>query len=420
MAPIGHPAVAHPDYRRRLVDDLFERLFGELPALVVTGPRATGKTTTAARLARTVVHLDRPAEAAAFRADPDAALAGLPEPILLDEWQEVPTVLGAVKRAVDGAYRAGRFLLTGSVRADLEEATWPGTGRVVRVPMYGMTIRELRGSVAGKTFLDRLGDGEALNLPHDVPDLRGYVQLALAGGFPEPVIRLGPEARAAWLESYVEQVIMRDAPAVEPRRDPTRLRRYFESYALSTAGAATASTIFEAAGVNRKTADAYELLLANMFLIEALPAWTSNRLHRLSARPKRYVVDSALAGCLLRVDDRGVLRDGDLLGRLLDTFVASQLRAEIPVTRNRPRLYHLREEHGRHEVDLLAEVGGGRVIAIEVKASAAPTRDDARHLLWLRDRLGDRFTRGVVFHTGPRPFQLGERVDAVPICALWG
>src|SRR5665254_2859 len=76
-------------YRPRLVDGLLADLLTELPALFITGPRATGKTTTAARLARTVVRLDREAEAVAFRADPDAALRGLPEPVLLDEWQVV-------------------------------------------------------------------------------------------------------------------------------------------------------------------------------------------------------------------------------------------------------------------------------------------------------------------------------------------
>lgn len=81
----------------------------------LTGPRATGKTTTARRHAASVVRLDRPAEAAAFRADPDAALRAQPEPLLLDEWQAVPAVLGAVKRAVDDDPRPGRFLLTGSV-----------------------------------------------------------------------------------------------------------------------------------------------------------------------------------------------------------------------------------------------------------------------------------------------------------------
>jgi predicted AAA+ superfamily ATPase len=413
------PDMAATEYKPRLLDTLLRDLLVELPALMVTGPRATGKTTTAARLARSEARLDRPAEAAAFRADPDAALAALPEPVLLDEWQEVPGVLGAVKRAVDRDSRAGRFILTGSVRADLDEATWPGTGRVVRVPMYGMTGRELQGHVAGESFLDRFAAGESIPLPRERPDLHGYVQLALAGGFPEPALRMSEDARVTWLESYVDQVVTRDAPNADPGRDPARLRRYFETYALNTAGTVAESTIFEAAGVNRRTADAYERLLTNLFLVDAVTSWTSNRLHRLSSRPKRYIVDPALAASLLRVDERTVLRDGDLLGRLLDTFVASQLRAELPIARTRPRLYHLREEHGRHELDLVAELGGGRLLAFEIKASAAPDRKDACHLVWLRDRLGDRFTRGAVLHTGIQVYELDERIVAVPICALW-
>jgi predicted AAA+ superfamily ATPase len=411
--------MAGDNYKPRLLDELLSELLAQLPALMITGPRATGKTTTAARLVQSEVRLDRAAEAAAFRADPDAALAWMSEPVLLDEWQEVPDVLGAVKRAVDRDSRPGRFILTGSVRVDLDEVTWPGTGRVVRVPLYGMTVRELEGRVDTTSFLDRFAAGDAMAAPRRRPDLRGYVKFALDGGFPEPNLIMSDRARVTWLESYIEQVVTHDAPLADPGRDPTRLRRYFESYALNTAGTVTESTLLEAAGVNRRTADAYERLLTNLFLVDAVPAWRSNRLHRLSSHPKRYVVDPALAASLLRIDERAVMRDGDLLGRLLDTFVASQLRAELPVTRTRPRLYHLREEHGRHEIDLVAELGGGRVLAFEIKASAAPTRTDARHLLWLRDQLGDRFVRGAILHTGVDVYMLEERIEAVPICAIW-
>ena len=407
------------DYKRRLVDARLRNLFAELPALLVTGPRATGKTTTAERLVRSVVRLDRPAEAVAFEADPDAALAVSGEPVLLDEWQAVPNVLGAVKRAVDSDPRPGRFVLTGSVRADLEAATWPGTGRIVRVPMFGMTIGELEGRSSAGCFLDRFAAGESMRLPQRRPDLPGYIDLALDSGFPEPALRMSGVARTAWLDSYVDQVVTRDAPNIGSMRDPAGLRRYFEAYALNTAGTVADSTIYEAAGVNRRTAEGYERLLTNMFLVEAVPSWRSNRLHRLSSRPKRYVIDSALAASLLRVDSRAVLRDGNLLGRVLDTFVASQIRAELAVATTRPRIYHLREEHGRHELDLLAELGGGTVLAFEIKASASPGIRDARHLVWLRDRLGDRFTRGAVLHTGIRIYELDDRIVALPICALW-
>ncbi len=407
-------------YRPRLIDSTLTALMAGLPAVMVTGPRAAGKTTTAGRHAADIAHLDRPREAAAFQADPDVALSGYEEPTLLDEWQEVPSVLGAVKRAVDRDPRPGRFLLTGSVRADLEAATWPGTGRVVRVPMYGMTVRELNGNAGGGSLLDRLASGAALSVPSDPPDLRGYVELALRSGFPGPALSTDASARARWLEGYVDQLLTRDAAGIDPRRDPARLRRYFEAYALNTAGIVSDATLLRAAGINRRTAVAYEQLLANLFVVEAMPAWTSNRLRRLSLGPKRYFVDPAIPAAALHLDADAVLRDGDLLGRLLDTFVAAQLRAECAGSDTRPRLYHLREEHGRREVDVLAEIGGRDLLAFEVKADAAPGRDAARHLVWLRDRLGERFIGGIVFHSGPRAFKLDEKITAVPICALWG
>lgn len=406
-------------YTPRLVDGLIDDLFAQLPALFIVGPRATGKTTTAARYARTVVHLDSEAEAVAFRADPDAALRGLPEPVLLDEWQAVPGVLGAVKRAVDARPDPGRFLVTGSVRGDLEGELWPGTGRLTRVAMYGMTVRELAGSEMTPSFLDRLATPDPLSPAADTPDLRGYVELTMRSGFPEPALRLSGEARERWLESYVDQLLTRDAEQVDGGRDPARLRRYFEAYAVNTAGVVDDKTLYGAAGINRKTAIAYEALLTNLLVVDAVPAWTTNWLKRLVLSPKRYVVDPALVAALLRLDVNAILRSGDLLGRLLDTLVMSQLRAELVVSRSRPRLYHVRQEQGRFEVDVLGELGGGQIVGIEVKATASPTGSDARHLVGLRDRLGDMFLAGIVFHTGPRTFALGERITAAPISALW-
>ena len=406
-------------YKKRAADRLIGDLLTELPALLIVGPRATGKTTTASRYAATTIRLDRPSEAVAFQADPDSALRGLEEPVLLDEWQAVPEVLGAVKRAVDADPRPGRFLLTGSVRADLDAPTWPGTGRLVRVPLFGMTVAEQQGRPAIAPLLDRLARGDDLATPRESPDLRGYVELALQSGFPEAALSLSERTRARWIESYLDQLLTRDAALVAGPRDPAKLRRYFEAYALNSAGIVEDKTLFEAAGLNRKTALAYEQLLANLMVIDQEQSWTSNRLTRLVRSPKRYLVDAALLAGILRLDANAIVREGDLLGRLLDTFVASQLRAELAVTECRPRLYHLRQEQGRHEIDILAEVSATRVIAIEVKASAAPRRDAAHHLAWLRDQLGERFVRGVVLHTGPRAYEIDERILAAPIATLW-
>jgi uncharacterized protein len=269
---------------------------------------------------REAYSLNAEAQAAAFVADPDAALRGLGEPVLLDEWQEVPGVVGAARRAVDADPRPNRFYLAGSVRAELDTEVWPGTGRFLRLAMHPMTVRERAGAPSGKLFIDT----------HDVAELED---------------------------------------SATRRRDPERLRRYFEAYALNSAGVAEHKTIFEAAGVTKVTGMAYEDLLTRLLIVDRMPAWTSNRLKRLVRTPKRYVVDAALIAAALRLSAQGVLRDGDLLGR--------------------------------------------------IKAAAAPTAADARHLTWLKAELGDRFVAGIVLHTGPQVYELADAIIAAPISTIW-
>lgn len=365
--------------------------------------------------------MDRETEAVAFRADPDSALRGLEEPVLLDEWQAVPGVLGAVKRAVDEDARPGRYLLAGSARDPLDVRMWPGTGRLVSVPMYGLTERERRGDLSSAPFLDRLLSGgvETLREPQDPPDLRMYVAQALIGGFPEPMLYLSEQPRRRWLDSYIDRLLTRDVEQLAGSRDPERLRRYFEAVASNTAGVVQDKALHDAAAITARTGSAYEQVLRNLYVVDALPAWTTNRLKRLTRSPKRYVVDPALAGSALSLDENGVLREGAILGRMIETLVAAQLRGELPFASHRARLHHLRQYDGRHEVDVVAEFGGGRVVAIEVKAHSAPTAGMAKHLRWLREELGDRFVAGVVLHTGPRVYELDDRIAAAPIATLW-
>lgn len=189
-------------------------LLGELPAVMVTGPRAAGKTTSARRLAADVLRLDDPAVATAVAANPDAALRRASEPVLVDEWQEVPEVLGAVKRAVDDDPRPGRFLLTGSVEANLTTRMWPGTGRIVRFVLHGLTQREITGAAAPRLMETVMGgELERVGLPADVPDVDGYIDLAMRSGFPEPVLRLGPvAARRGWTRTSNMSSLVTFAP----------------------------------------------------------------------------------------------------------------------------------------------------------------------------------------------------------------
>ncbi len=406
-------------YLERMADALLGEVLHSAPAVIVTGARASGKTTTAMRYAATTVRFDNPNEAAAFEVDHDAALNGRPEPVLFDEWQVCPAVVGAVKRAVDSERRPGRFILTGSARFDANPALWPGTGRLIRIAMAPMTVREqLRRPQ--RYFLSRLIQPDrVVKRAVDPPDLRGYVELALRGGFPEPALELTGVARREWLSSYLSQLLVHDRATTGSGPDPSRLGTYFEEYALNSAGVVNDTTLATAAGVDRRTAQSYARLLADLGVVNELPAWSTNRLKRLAKMPKRLVADSGLLGAAIGADEAFAMSNGDVLGRMIETFVVNQVLAEAPFDPLRPRWYHLRAQDGRREVDLVADLGVRGIVGVEVKAHSAPKRDHARHLMWLRDTMGERFIAGAVLHTGPDHFMLAERIEAVPIWTLW-
>jgi hypothetical protein len=407
-----------------MADTHLASLIQTFPAVLINGPRATGKTTTARQFVSSEVRLDQPAQAAAFRADPDAALRRREEPVLLDEWQEVPEVLGAVKRSVDDNPAPGRFILTGSVRSDLEQKVWPGTGRLIRMNMYGLSELEIQGlpPIPKKPLLEALAlcTTESLSLPTVRPDLRDYIDLALQGGFPGIVLNPAHELREIWVDSYLEQLLTRDSHPLVSDRDHRKLARYFEAVAASSAGLPNDKTLYDAAGVNKKTADIYDDLLAKLFVAEIVPAWAGNRLDRLIKTGKRYVVDSSLMAAAVGATAETVMADIDLLGRIIDTFVMAQLRPEVALSPRRIRLHHLRTKEGREEVDILAELPGGKILGLEIKATASPSSSDAKHLRWLRGRYPERFVAGAVLHTGPDIIQFDESIFAIPICAFWG
>ncbi len=240
--------------------------------------------------------------------------------------------------------------------------------------------------------------------------MRSYVRMALRGGFPQVVLSVREPARRRWLETYIAEIVSRDVATAGGGVDLARLRRFFTAYALNTARVVNDATLYSAAGVDRRTALRYLDLFERIYAVYELPAWTSNRTKRLVKSSKRFLVDASLYGAMTGASLTVAMRDADLLGRLIETFVVAQLRAQATVSHHRCELYHLRQHNGRHEVDVIAELDARHIIGIEIKASSAPTAGDARHLAWLRDREGDRFLVGLVLHTGPGTYRLGERL----------
>ena len=126
-----------------------------------------------------------------------------------------------------------------------------------------------------------------------------------------------------------------------------------------------------------RTALAYRELLSRLYVIDELPAWTSNRLKRLSLAPKRYLIDASLLASVTGATDRTAGRDGDLLGRLLETFVVAQLRAQVTASEHRCRLYHLRQQHGRRRATPTSTRRSAISCCDSPDAAAASTRQDS-------------------------------------------
>lgn len=124
-----------------------------------------------------------------------------------------------------------------------------------------------------------------------------------------------------------------------------------------------------------------------------------------------------MAAYILRVGADQLGRSPGLIGQLFESFVVAELATHIETTSEETDLFHLRNRDGQ-EVDAILE-RHGRVVCVEVKSSTKVDRGDARGLVWMRDRLGDAFHRGAVLYSGSLPFQLSERVWALPLSALW-
>lgn len=413
------------NYTYRIADTTLGRHLTSWPAELITGPRAVGKTTTALRYARSALRLDRPAERGLVMDDPDVAIAQGPFPLLIDEWQHAPDVLLAVKRAVDETLKPpGRYIITGSARNDLHTGQWPLTGRVLDTRLWPLTGRERFGNASAPSLFDRWDTSHRFTVPSDPPDILGYLDLALEGGFPPAITASYAGARQDWMRAYVEMTASRDLGEFYVgngrRRSPETLRRYLRTYALHTAGVVPDTGLSQTAGLNRRTASMYHEILTVLRLVVDIPAWHSNRLKRLTSMPKRCLTDSGLAAWLMGVDREALRRDTDARGRIMETYVLAQLRTEVEVSTGQVAMYHLRTQGGEHEIDLIVEFGR-RVAAFEIKTSSAPRPRDGRHIVWLRQQLPpERFAGGVVFHTGPHRYHLAENIEAVPIAGLWG
>lgn len=386
--------------------------------VLICGPRQSGKTTLARQIAGDDIPfftLDDSSVLEAASNDPVGFLRGLDRAVI-DEVHRAPGLILAIKEAVDTNPQPGRFLLTGSANLmtlpHLADSLAGRMGIIRLLPLAQAELRENQSS-----FLEQVFAGEA---PESTAPIVGddFVKAVLAGGYPEALARSGWRRRQNWHLDYVEAIIQRDVrdiARVEQLNAMPRLLRVLAEHSGQLVNYSGFGTML---GMNHVTTQKYVGVFENLFIVRALQPWYTNTLKRLTKSPKLHFLDSGLLATLKDISPDRLGRERTLFGPLLESFVFGELLKLASWAEDRFVFSHFRDKEC-NEVDLVIEDRRGRIIGIEVKASATVSKRDFSGLRRLAAACGDKFALGLVLYDHDRTVPFGERMAAAPLSTLW-
>ena len=365
----------------------------QFPAVALLGPRQTGKTTLAGLIAqeRASIYLDLedPADRAKLS---DAALylsGHEQELVILDEVQRAPELFQTLRGLIDKGrrrdIRAGQFLLLGSASIDL--------------------LKQSGESLAGRIAYVELGPFNVLEVEGDARE-----KLWVRGGFPDSFLGESDEASAVWRENFVRTYLERDIPQLGPRVPAETLRRFWTMLAHMQGGMVNAAQLARGLAVDGKTVGRYLDLLVDLLLVRRLPPFHANVGKRLVKSPKVYVRDSGIVHTLLGLDDRDAVLGHPVAGGSWEGFVLENLLGAAP-ERVKPWFY--RTAAGA-EIDLLLQMPGGALWAVEIKRGLAPRLDKGFH--HARQDLDPE--RSFVVYSGIERYPKSEDVEVIGLGEL--
>ena len=390
----------------------------DTPVVMVVGPRQCGKTTLVRDLIggeRAYVTLDADAALEAARSDPAGFVRGLDRAII-DEVQRAPDLLRAIKLSVDDDRRPGRFLLTGSANVlALPQLSESLAGRMAVVELLPLSRAEVRG--VRPAFLEAAFQGRALEADELVVG-EDLAQAVLMGGYPEMLLRDSPKRRRAWARDYLNTIVRRDVSDIADIERQQQMLRLFQVLAHQSGRLTNFAQVGGQVGLDDKTARRYVVILEQIYVVRRLAPWYRNRLKRLVKTPKLHFLDSGLLAGTLGVTVEQVRDDRSLFGPLLETFVFSEIARQSSWIEEPCALHHYRDKD-QDEVDIVAEMPGGSVVGIEVKASATVRADDFKGLRKLAAAVGADFRTGMVLYDGDKVVPFGGGLFAAPISTLW-
>ncbi len=360
------------------------------PAVVVTGPRRSGKTTLL-RNALPRAHyvlLEDPDIQDRIRRDPRAFIESLHPPVIFDEIQNTPQLLDYIRTLVDAHPRKmGQWLFTGSQEAPL---------------MQGITE-----SMAGRAAILQLLPFSVAETPK--ADL-------LLGGFPEVVLR--PRGRELWFASYLQTYIERDVRIITNVRDLPGFRRFLSLLASRHGQTLNRSDLAAPLGVSVPTIAEWLRILEITGQVILVPPYFENFGKRLVKSPKVYWGDAGLACHLLGIQSQAELDRSPFLGSIFEGFVASEILKSQVNRGQRKELYYFRDQQGL-EIDFLVPQPNARIWLVEAKASKTVQPSMAAPMLSLSRIVEDRATRRIVVYrksrTGPAYTALARGAEALTL-----
>lgn len=416
------------NYLPRISDALLARKLRHSGAVLVTGPKWCGKTSTALVASESVIYMQDPDKSAGYQTAADTKPSLLLEgdvPHLIDEWQMAPVLWDAVRFAVDQRQAVGQFVLTGSAVPADNAVMHTGTGRISRLAMRTMSLYESRES-NGSVSLKDLFEGK---VPVMEPSSLTVEQIARAvcrGGWPASVGMDGDDALEL-SRDYVDAIIHHDISRVDGvDRNPKRVQLLLRSLARNVATLATNATILrdmegDESAMTAPTLDAYLNALRRIFVIEDQPAWLPSMRSKTAIRTasKRHFTDPSIATAVLRTSPKGLLDDFNTFGLLFESLCTRDMR--IYAQANDGEVYHFRDKNGL-EADMIIALNDGRWAAIEVKLGNRQTEEAALHLQELARKVDEekmgRPSFLMVLTGGEFAYQRKDGVLVVPIGCL--